>query len=325
MKYFFSIILFFMFTTFSNAQIVDCEIHYVDFNQQTEGLDTLLVQMDKADISTACIMGLPLQKIWDEHNEIKPKTFESDNAKLYYYSMTDVILAEALLKLPTEQRKRFKPLISGFNPVDKNAIDHIQRMVALYPDFWAGIGEILTRHDILSGMTYGVNARADHPALMKVYQYATEMNLPVVLHSNITSTREKKLIYLDEITNTLKNNKNTTFIWAHAGMSANIERRQHIKHLDGIIEESLKKYPNLNILLSWTLTSNYLFDKKGKVNQKWIDLVIKYSDRFLIGSDVVGKFGNLGKALKDEKSFLTYLPEDIAKKIAYENALRLFP
>ena len=38
-------------------------------------------------------------------------------------------------------------------------------MIQWYPDFWEGIGEIFTRHDDLTGLTYGETARANNIAL----------------------------------------------------------------------------------------------------------------------------------------------------------------
>lgn len=45
-------------------------------------------------------------------------------------------MAAALQQLPIEQRKRFHPFLTGFNPVDKNAVSHIERMLDMYPGLW---------------------------------------------------------------------------------------------------------------------------------------------------------------------------------------------
>jgi hypothetical protein len=326
MKILYTIIIIFLFLSAPHSEnIIDTEVHLFNFNQKTEGINSLIKSMNRANVDSVVIMGMPLQKIWGEHDTLYPETFESNNSKLYYYSLTDVLLAEQILKLPKNQQNRFRPLICGFNPTDKNAVKHIERMLDLYPNFWSGIGEILTRHDILTSMTYGQSARANHPALMKVYKLAAEKNLTVALHSNITSLRDERLIYLDELIEAISENPKTTFVWAHAGTSANIERRQHIKNLDKVIEKLLKKYPNLNILISWTLTDYYIFDKNEKPKKEWIDLVNRYPDRFIIGSDVVGKFTKLDEALKLERKFIKSLKKDVAEKVSRLNAERLFP
>lgn len=307
------------------TNLVDCEIHYLDFNQTTDGMDALFREMDKAGIDVACIMGVPLQKIWSSNAESRPRTYESDDEKVYYYSATDVLLARAILDLPLERRERLKPLLCGFNPVDRNAVNHVRRMLDLYPGFWSGIGEILTRHDTLTHLSHGEPPRADHPALMEVYKLAAERNLTVLLHSNITSTREAGLIYLRELKSALAANPKTRFVWAHAGISANIARRQHIKNLHLVIGELLNQYPNLWIGLSWTLSSDYLIDDDDRPSLEWIDLVTRNKTRFLIGSDVVGRFRKLDKALKEERIFINALPENVAARVSRANALALFP
>ncbi|NPA24476.1 MAG: amidohydrolase family protein [Deltaproteobacteria bacterium] len=303
--------------------LIDCELHYLDFNQSGDGMKVLFREMKDAGIRSAWVMGVPLQKVWGEHAPIRPLRYESDAGRVYYYSATDVILARDILSLPPEKRNRLHPFICGFNPTDRNAVEHIRLMLKLYPGFWDGIGEILTRHDILSHLTYGESARADHPALDPVYELAAENNLPVLLHSNITSPREPGFIYLGEVENALRKHPRTRIIWAHAGTSANIERRQHLSGLGQVIGRLLEQYPNLSIMLSWTLTSHYLFDKNGKPAASWLKLIRKHPDRFLVGSDVVGRFAKLGPAISAERLLLENLPPEIAVRVAHSNAERL--
>ncbi|HBW09096.1 MAG TPA: 5-oxo-L-prolinase, partial [Pseudomonas sp.] len=68
--------------------------------------------------------------------------YAGDDAPVYWYSATDVLVAAALEDLDEEQRKRFHPFLSGFNPNDKNADAHIRRMLELNPGLWQGLGEV---------------------------------------------------------------------------------------------------------------------------------------------------------------------------------------
>jgi len=303
--------------------LVDCELHYLNFNQSGDGMEKLFTEMDRIGIKTAWLMGIPLQKVWGEHAPLRPLAYESDAGRVYYYSATDVILARDILALPPEKRKRIRPFICGFNPTDRNAVKHVRLMLKLYPGLWSGIGEVLTRHDMLSHLTYGESARADHPALDPIYELAATENLPVLLHSNITSPREPGFIYLNEIENALRKHPQTRIIWAHGGTSANIERRQHLIGLDKIIAQLLDEYPNLSIMLSWTLTSGYLLNHQKKTDPAWVALLIRHSDRFLIGSDVVGNFAKLEEAFHEELTLLKNLPPAIATQIAHGNAEKL--
>ena len=305
--------------------IFDCELHYLNFNQTGDGMDILFQEMERSGIEAVCLMGVPLQKVWGEHAAIRPEAYESDDGRVYYYSATDLILARDILALPPARRARVRALICGFNPTDRNGVNHVRLMLRLFPGLWSGIGEILTRHDSLTHLTYGENARADHPALDPVYALAAKEKLPVLLHSNITSTREPGYIYLKEVEQAVARHPQTTFIWAHAGTSANIERRQHLQNLAATIGRLLDRCPNLNIMLSWVLTPYYLFGPDGRPDPAWLKLVRRHSDRFLVGSDVVGRFAKLKESIDEERRFLSQLPPEIARKIAYENAARLFP
>lgn len=55
-------------------------------------------------------------------------------------------------------RRRFAPLVCGFNPTDRYAARDIERTLDKYP-FWRGIGEVLCRHDDLTNMTNEETAR----------------------------------------------------------------------------------------------------------------------------------------------------------------------
>jgi len=303
--------------------LVDGEVHVLDFNQSGDPLEQLFSVMDASDVRSAWVMGVPLQKLWQEDAPQRPLAYESDDAPVYYYSATDFIVARRIMALPPEQQERLYPFICGFNPTDRNAVNHIRLMLEMYPGLWSGIGEILTRHDALSRLTYGETARADHPALDDVYKLAAARCLPVLLHSNITSNREPDFIYLGEVERAVAAHPDTMFIWAHAGCAANIERRQHLEGLEAQVERLLESYPNLSIMLSWTLVSSYLLDGDESPQQEWLDLVSRYPQRFMVGSDIVGRFEKLPAALDKVKTFLAALPPEVAAQVASANALRM--
>lgn len=304
----------------------DAHLHYVDFFQETDGMDKLLKAMDKGNIDHVMISGVGVAKKWHEDEPQKPRYYAGDDAAVYWYSATDVIIVDAVKELPEEQRKRFHPFLTGFNPVDKNADQHIERMLEMNPGFWQGIGEIFTRHDSLTALTSGDIPRANNEALDRVYKLAAKHDLPVMLHSNITSQRERKPLYLPELEEAVKAHPKTRFIWAHAGTSAEIHRHQKkLKFLLPEVERLLKTYPNLYIDLSWTMLEPYLIDSNKKPDPKWVALVEEYPDRFLLGSDVVGKFDNLPSYLHGFDPFLDALPEEVARKVARDNFLAILP
>ena len=302
----------------------DAHLHYVDFFQESEGMDKLLEQMDAHNIRHVMISGIPVAKKWHENEPRRPRYYAGDDAGAYWYSGTDHILAHALQQLDEQQRRRFHPFLSGFNPNDKNSDEHIRRLLEMYPGFWQGIGEVFTRHDDLTALTQSETPRANSEAMQRIYLLAAEHDLPVMIHSNITSKRERNPLYLPALEEALREHPQVRFIWAHAGTSKEIHRHQ--EKLDFLFDElkrMLGLYPNLFIDLSWTMLEPYLLDEKGEPDPRWVELVNKHPDRFMIGSDVVGDFRSLGKNMQEFDVFLDALAEDVAHRVAGDNFLQV--
>ena len=304
---------------------VDAHLHYVDFMQESEGSAAMLKAMDRAGVEQAWVFGLPVMKKWEASAPRRPRYYLGDEAPLYYYSATDDLLARALLKLPESQRSRLIPFISGFNPTDMHAARHVEALIERYPGLWRGIGEVITRHDDLTALTSGETPRANHPALMKVYDLAGRYQLPVLLHSNLTSLREETPIYLQELEDALAAHPDTRFVLAHAGTSGGVEKRQApLDTLPEIIRALLDRYDNLYIDLSWSVREHYLLDD-GEPDDSWLKLIEDHPDRFTLGTDLVGHFDSMKKILDAYRPLLDALPEDVARALARDNALALVP
>ncbi|CAE6925667.1 putative 5-oxo-L-prolinase [Pseudomonas marincola] len=304
----------------------DAHLHYVDFFQETAGMDELFSKMAEGRIDHVMLSGIPVAKKWHEDEPKRPRYYAGDDAGAYWFSATDTFIASAYKRLPAEQRERFHPFLSGINPNDKNADALVRQMLELDPGLWQGIGEIFTRHDDLTSLIDGETPRADNEALARIYHLAAEYDLPVMLHSNITSKREDNPLYLEEVETALRNHPNVRFIWAHAGTSKEIHRHQ--KKLDFLlptITRMLEQYPNLYIDLSWTVLHPYLLDADGNPDPEWVQLVSSYPARFMLGSDVVGRFDNVGKIMSEFDPFLDALPEAVAQQVARDNFLAVLP
>ena len=304
----------------------DAHLHYVDFFQESDGMEKLLTNMDAAGIDHVMLSGIPVAKKWHENEPKRPRYYAGDDAPVYWYSATDVLVAAALEELDEDQRRRFHPFMSGFNPNDKNADAHIRRMLELHPGLWQGIGEIFTRHDDVTALTEGDTPRANNEALGRVYKLAAEFDLPVMLHSNITSKRERNPLYQEELEQALAAHPDTRFIWAHAGTSMELHRHQEkLDFLHEVVETLLDRHANLYIDLSWTMLEPYLLDEKGTPDVAWVELVERHADRFMLGSDVVGRFDSLGKGMRAFDPFLDALSPATARKVARDNFLAILP
>ena len=71
----------------------DCHLHFVDFLQHTDGMPALLAAMDKSGVDQSMISGMPLVKEWSAEEHQQPAYYLDDDARCYWYSATDVLVA----------------------------------------------------------------------------------------------------------------------------------------------------------------------------------------------------------------------------------------
>lgn len=101
-----------------------------------------------AHTERAVVFGLPVKKKWSTAEPLKPSYYLDDNAPCQYHSLTDVLVLDALESLDTADGLRVAPLACGFDPTDRLAVEHLESVWAR-SDRWAGVGEVLLRHDDL--------------------------------------------------------------------------------------------------------------------------------------------------------------------------------
>jgi hypothetical protein len=70
-----------------------------------------------------------------------------------------------------------------------------------------------------------------------------------------------------------------------------------------VLTRLLEDYPNLYVDLSWSVLEPYLLDSEGVPRQAWLQLVERFPERFMLGSDLVGRFDSLGEQLHGFKPF----------------------
>jgi predicted TIM-barrel fold metal-dependent hydrolase len=299
--------------------LVDAHLHFVDFIQESDGIERLIAAMDAGRITKAVLFGLPVKKKWDAAEKHAPHYYLDDNSRCYYFQGTDEIVAEAFLRLPAPARRRFAPLVCGFNPTDKYAARDIERMLDKYP-FWRGIGEVLCRHDDLTNMTNEETARVNHPALYAVYELCASRSLPVLIHQNSTSVSiHDDYEHLDELEEVLQRFPNTTFVWAHCGIS----RRVFHKNYHEMVSTLLDRYPRLYVDISWVVYDDVI-TLELEPKKHWLDAINSHAGRFCLGSDLCGHFDHLGQSLARYNGLLRRLTPRVRKLVASGNAERIW-
>ncbi len=302
-------------------KINDVHCHFVDFVQNTDGIDVLFEKMDSAEVENIVLFGLSVTKLWTDFDRERPIYYDDNDAPVYYYSFTDVILAEAIKDFPKKNKDRIYPMICGFNPVDKNGLDHIKRMVEMYPDLWVGIGEIFFRHDDLTRMTFGRNPTANCVSMDPVYKYAAEKNLPLWIHNDITDPLSAKPTFLYEMVEAIEKHPKTTFVWCHVGDTRGVNK---IDNYADTTRWLLDTFPNLYFDISWEVFDQIIYPD-STLSQKWIDIFEDYPTRFMVGTDKIGGFSDYVKTIRRYDVLFDALKPETAKKLASENMFELLP
>jgi predicted TIM-barrel fold metal-dependent hydrolase len=318
-------------------ELDDAHFHLTNYIQEGTDIHDFLKIMGKK-VGRVALFGIPLQQEWSYQNSgaFAPTYYLQTDAPLYYYSFTDAYIAMAYLSLPKDQQTRFDPMITGFNPADMYAVDHVRRVLQTFPGVFSGIGEFTVHKEFVSAKIAGETASLLNPALDRILNFAGEVGLIVLIHNDIdtpfsanqsdTSTYQPvpQPVYLSQMRALIKRHPQTTIIWAHTGIG------RVIRPLKGhaAILESLLKDPalaNLNFDISWTEVAKYIV-ATPESTQISADLINRYPNRFLFGTDEV--------APQDQEKYLKiydmYAPlfrllsEDARDKLRLKNYERLF-
>jgi hypothetical protein len=223
-----------------------------------------------------------------ETGEFAPTYYLEADAPLYYYSFTDAQIAMAYKSLPQQDRARLDPMITGFNPADMYAADHVRRVLTLFPGVFTGIGEFSVHKEFVSPKVAGGAASLTDPALDRLLDFAGEVGLVTILHNDMVRpfTKEAKVRpYFEQLTALYARHPKTTIIWAHVGLGRVV---QPVKGEVAYLEEILSNPALRNVYfdISWDELAKYVVHSDA-TTAVFAGLVNRYPDRFLFGTDVV--------------------------------------
>ena len=275
--------------TWADADFHDSHLHLTNYVQ--EGTDIKdLISMMGSKIGRSTVFGIPLHQQWLYGNtgDWAPTYYLQTDAPLYYYSFTDAHIAMAYRSLNKQQQARLDPMITGFNPTDMYAADHIRRVLETFPGVFSGIGEFTIHKEFVSAKIAGETATLTNPALDRILEFAGEVGLVVIIHNDIDMPFPKpdqEPYMLKQMKSLFKRHPDTTIIWAHVGLGRVV--RPHEEQA-AIIERAVKD-PSLRHVymdISWEEVAKY-FTATPESIKRVADLINRYPDRFLFGTDVV--------------------------------------
>jgi hypothetical protein len=151
------------------------------------------------------------------------------------------------------------------------------------------------------------SANANGPVARKLMQLAEEKALAVLAHVDDVA--------IDLLmAHPTSRGQRTRLIWAHTGIGGAPAAR---------VDQLFARYPLLMGELSYRPG---LTCEGGRLCPEWRALLLKYPDRFLVGSDtwVNQRWQYYDELMKGYRTWLGDLPPDVARRIGWENGASLF-
>src|SRR6478736_5656745 len=267
----------------------DSHFHLTNYIQQGISPREFLKIMGTR-VPRSTLFGIPLQQEWSYGNsgDFAPTYYLQSDAPLYYYSFTDAAIAMAYRSLTKDEQARFDPMITGFNPADMYAADHIRRVLQTFPGVFSGIGEFTIHKEFVSAKVAGETASLRNPALDKLLDFAAEVGLVVLIHNDMDVPFAKsgtEPAYLSQMKSVLARHPKATIIWAHTGMGRIV---RPVQGHAAVMEEILKdpQFSHVYFDISWDEVAKYLTSTPESIRIS-ADLINRYPDRFLFGTDEV--------------------------------------
>lgn len=306
----------------------DSHVHLTNYVQEGPDVRGLLDVMGDR-VGRAVLFGIPLQQQWSHRvsGDDAPTYYLETDADLYYYSFTDAAIAMAYRELTPAEQARLDPMITGFNPADMYAADHIRRVLETFPGVFVGIGEFSVHKEFVTSKVAGDPPSLTDPALDRVLDLAEEVGLVVMVHCDADTPFPKEgaePTYVEPLLALFRRHPDATIIWSHVGVGRVVRPIEaHGAMVEAILEDPSLAHVHFD--LSWSETAKYLVASEQSLARA-AQLINRHPDRFLFGTDEV--------APTDQEAYLSvyrqYAPlwerldDDARAKVLAQNHVRIF-
>jgi hypothetical protein len=280
------------------GEFFDSHFHLTNYIQ--EGIDVRqFLRIMGTRVGRSTLFGIPLQQQWSFANsgEFAPRYYLETDAPLYYYSFTDAYIASVYKSLSPQDQARFDPMITGFNPADMYAVDHIRRVLRTFPGVFTGIGEFSIHKEFVSAKIPGETASLTNPALDRILDFAAEAGLVVILHNDIDvpfAKQDAEPAYLTQMKALLQRHPRTAIIWAHVGLGRVVHPVQGSDAAERnpaqvqLVESMLTDpaFDHVSFDISWDEVAKYAVATPESI-ARVAAMLNRFPDRFLFGTDTV--------------------------------------
>lgn len=318
----------------SAGDLVDTHMHFqlAPTRDPAGSLQSALAIMDKHGIARSLLM---------------PPPITSASAKTYY-DIDDVafVVREHPGRFALLGGARLNIMIHGTpaDAVDAAVKEKFRRLAeAVVAAGAVGFGEIAIHHVSIPAMgsqhAYE-SVPADHPLLLLLADIAAEHDLPIDLHFDLVpeemplpdalrpNAQNPAVLAsnVDAFKRFLAHNPKAKIVWSHVGFEPLLNR--HPKRVAALLEA----YPNLYMSFRLNRQSPNpaaAIGPDGKPKQPWLEVIQRYPDRFMLGSDSFYDRSGISRGSSEDglanlRVLVDSLPEPARHAVAAGNARRLY-
>ena len=205
-----------------------------------------------------------------------------------------------------------------------------------------GFGELTALHFSFFNDHPFEETQPDHPLFLLLADIAAKHDVPIDLHVEAVTERwvvsdqlhersrsnpERVEENISAFERLLAHNRKAKIIWVHLGMDTTGQRTVVST------ERLLRENPNLYLSITGKMDfagRNWLLKPGSGLNPKWRDLILKFPERFMIGTDTFFQPDTPRKRMPHKAprairiAQIPSLPIHVRRMIAYENAQRIF-
>lgn len=184
-----------------------------------------------------------------------------------------------------------------------------------------GFGEIFVNNSTTSKHpSFRRKFRADAPSIRALFGLVARYNSFLAFHMEPDKNSIAQLEHL------LSSDLKGRIIWNHAGCytQANTVRKLLSRHPNLYCDLSFRYPPVANSKVVSKNPNYQIFGGYGAPDPDWLKLIEEFPDRFMIGTDTYSRYRYDLSIKEVREKLLPYLSITTSRKVAYENAQRLF-
>jgi hypothetical protein len=195
----------------------------------------------------------------------------------------------------------------------QSALDKIDRRLS---NGAKGIGEIhVNTTNSASNEFLRRKLIADSPLMQSLWGLSIKHNVPMMIHMEADQDS------MEQLQSLVESDRSGTMVLGHCGKNANANQiRTFLEGNDNVYCNLAFRSPPQ----SYAYNPNNIYDS-CTLKSEWKDLIEDHPDRFMVGIDDIHSWEKFDKVAENIRSgLLANLRPDVAEKVAYKNAVKVY-